>query len=227
MTTNRAGLLSTALSSAIFQIALLTAVMIGLGFLVTHVLVHVWPFTVEDQAVRTLVAARTPTLDRASNLVSLTAYTAGLTIALVVAGCTMRLAYHRWRESLFLVAAMLSQLVVYMLTARVVARGRPAVPQLDVFPPMRSFPSGHVSAAVAVYGGIAMVLAMRSRRTAQMVAWWVLFLVIPVAVAISRVYRGMHYPSDVAASFIDGFGCLWILRRYMLTPAEQRGSCES
>jgi membrane-associated phospholipid phosphatase len=227
VTTDRARLLSTALTSVLLPIALLTAVMIGLGFLVTHVLVHVWPFTLEDQAVRALVAARTPTLDRASNLVSLTAYTAGLATVMVLAGCTMRIAYHRWRESLFLAAAVLGQLVVYLLTARIVARARPAVSELDVFPPMRSFPSGHAAAAVALYGGIALVLAMHSRRRVQMAAWWLLLLIIPVAVAISRVYRGMHYPSDVAASFIVGFGCLWILKRAMLTPAEQRGSGES
>jgi membrane-associated phospholipid phosphatase len=227
MRTDRAHLLSTALTSVILPIALLTAVMIGLGFLVTHVLVYVWPFTVEEQAVRALVAARTPTLDRVSNLVSLVAYTAGLATAMVVTGCIMRIAYHRWHESLFLAAAMLGQLVVYMLTARVVARARPAVLELDVFPPMRSFPSGHTSAAVVLYGGIAVILAMRSRRRAQAAAWWVILLIIPVAVAISRVYRGMHYPSDAAASFIVGLGCLWIMQRAILTPAEQGGSYES
>jgi membrane-associated phospholipid phosphatase len=227
VTTDRARLLSTALTSVLLPIALLTAVMIGLGFLVTHVLVHFWPLTLEDQAVRALVAARTPSMDRVSNLASLTAYTAGLATVMVVAGCIMRIAYHRWRESLFLPAAMLGQLVVYTLTARVVARARPAVPELDVFPPMRSFPSGHVAAAVALYGGIAVVLAMHLRRRAQTAAWWVILLIIPVVVAISRVYRGMHYPSDVVASFIVGFGCLWILKRALLTPAEQRGSGES
>jgi membrane-associated phospholipid phosphatase len=227
MTTERARLLTKALTGAVVPIALLTVVMIGLGFLVTHVLAHVWPFTLDDQAVRALVAARTPTLDRVSDLVSLTAYTTGLTFAIIVSGCTMRLAYRRWRESVFVLAAMLSQLVVYMLTARVVGRARPPVPQLDVFPPMRSFPSGHVAAAVAVYGGIAAVLAMHSRKRGMAATVSVILLIVPVAVAISRVYRGMHYPSDVTASFLVGFGCLWILRRAMLTPAEQRGSRES
>jgi membrane-associated phospholipid phosphatase len=227
MRTDQADLLSTALTSVILPISLLTAVMIGLGFLVTHVLVYLWPFTLEDQAVRALVAARTPTLDHVSNLVSLIAYTAGLAIAMVTAGCMMRIAYHRWRESLFLAAAMLGQFLVYWLTARVVARARPAVPQLDVFPSMRSFPSGHVAAAVAMYGGIAAVLAMHSRRRAHAAAWWIILLIIPVAVAISRVYRGMHNPSDVAASFMVGLGCLWILQRAMLAPAEERGPRES
>ncbi len=219
MKTGRRRSLSTALPSVILSIVLLTAVMIGLGFLVTQVLVHVWPFTVEDQAVRALVAARTPALDRVSNLVSLIAYTTGLATVMVVAGCIIRLAYHSWREALLPAAALLGEVVVYLLTTRVVARARPPVPQLDVFPPMRSFFSGHVAAAVALYGGIAVVLAMHSRRRAQAAAWWFLLLIVPVAVAISRVYRGMHYPSDVAASFVAGLGCLWILRRAMLRPA--------
>lgn len=227
MTTDRARPLSTALTSVILSIALLTAVMIGLGFLVTRVLAHVWPFTIEDQAVRALVAARTPTLDRVSNLVSLIAFTVGLASAVLVAGCMMRIAYHRWHEALFVVAALLAQAAVYKLTAQIVARPRPAVPQLDSFPPMRSFPSGHTAAAVAVYGGIAMVLAVHARRRARAVVGWAMLLIIPVAVAISRVYRGEHHPSDVAASFIVGLGCLWILRRAILTPAEQRGSCKS
>jgi undecaprenyl-diphosphatase len=227
MTTDRAPLLSSALTRVFLLIALLTALMIGLGFLVTRVLVHVWPLTLEDQAVRALVADRTPTLDRVSNLVSLIAYTAGLAIAMVVVGGAMRIAYHRWREAFFLAAAMLGQFEMFSITSRVVHRARPPVPKLDVFPSMESFPSGHTAAAVALYGGIAVVLAIRSRRNAYAATWWVILLIIPIAVAISRVYRGMHYPSDVAASFLGGFGCLWILRRAMLTPAEQRGPGES
>jgi membrane-associated phospholipid phosphatase len=227
LTTDRAPLLSSALTKVFLPIALLTALMIGLGFLVTHVLVHVWPLTLEDQAVRALVADRTPTLNRVSNVVSLIAYTVGLAIAMVVVGGAMRIVYHRWREALFLAAAMLAQFGVFSITSRVVHRARPPVPKLDVFPAMESFPSGHTAAAVALYGGIAVVLAIRSRRKAYAATWWVILLIVPIAVAISRVYRGMHYPSDVAASFLGGFGCLWILRRAMLTPAEQRGPRES
>jgi membrane-associated phospholipid phosphatase len=227
MTTDRAQSLSSSLTRVFLPIALLTALMIGLGFLVTHVLVHIWPLTLEDQAVRALVADRTPTWDRVSNVVSLIAYTAGLAIAMVVVGGVMRIAYHRWREAFFLAAAMLAQFGVFSITSRVVHRARPPVPKLDMFPPMESFPSGHTAAAVALYGGIAVVLAIHSRRKAYAATWWVILLIIPIAVAISRVYRGMHYPSDVAASFLGGFGCLWILRRAMLTTAEQRGPSES
>jgi undecaprenyl-diphosphatase len=223
MPTDRAQLFATALKRVVLPLAALIVVMIGLGLWITHFLVHFWPFTIEVKAVRALIAMRTPTLDRLSNLASQSAYIAALSTGVLGAGGAMRLAYHRWREGFFLAAAVLSQLVVYMLSSRLITRLRPAVPKMDHFSPVRSFPSGHVAAAIALYGGIAVIMVMRSRRRWQAVAWLMLFL-IPVAVGISRMYRGMHYPSDVAAGILIGFGVLWILRRAMLLPANERGA---
>jgi undecaprenyl-diphosphatase len=50
------------------------------------------------------------------------------------------------------------------------------------------------------------VLFLHARGRVRAAAWWVVLLLVPVAVAISRVYRGMHYPSDVAAAFLVGSG---------------------
>ena len=91
MTTDRGRRLSTIVTSAILPLAVLTAGMVGLGFLITHVLVNSWPFTIEGQMVRAFVATRTPTMDRVSDLVSLIAYTVGLSTVLVLVGCAMRM----------------------------------------------------------------------------------------------------------------------------------------
>lgn len=227
MRSDRARLLASVLTSAILPLALLTAVMISLGFLTANVFAHVWPFNVEVSVVRAFVALRTPAWDRISDVVSQIAYIAGLIIGWMVAGGIMRLVYHRWRETLFLAAAVLSQLVVYVITSRIIIRVRPAAPKLDHFNSMRSFPSGHVAAGLALYGGIAVVLAMHAKDKWRAALWWVLGLSVPIAVGISRMYRGMHYPSDVVGGFIIGFGCLWILYRAMLKPAKQRGSVAS
>jgi membrane-associated phospholipid phosphatase len=73
--------------------------------------------------------------------------------------------------------------------------------------PTSSFPSGHTAAAVALYGCIAiLVFWIYSRRPATRVAVVVLCC-IPV-VGMSRLYRGMHYPSDVLAGALTGG--LWL-----------------
>ena len=72
-----------------------------------------------------------------------------------------------------------------------------------------SFPSGHTAAAVALYGCIAiLVLWIYGRRPATRVAVVVLCCV-PVIVGLSRLYRGMHYPTDVLAGAL--VGGLWLL----------------
>jgi membrane-associated phospholipid phosphatase len=58
-----------------------------------------------------------------------------------------------------------------------------------------SFPSGHVAASVAVYGSLAVMLWRRGHRI------WAIgcALAVPI-VALSRIYLGVHYPSDTIAA---------------------------
>jgi len=71
-----------------------------------------------------------------------------------------------------------------------------------------SYPSGHTAASIAVYCGIALLLTSRiTNRTAQ-VAIWLVAALIPVFVAFSRMYRGMHHPLDVAGGALLGIAAL-------------------
>ena len=104
---------------------------------------------------------------------------------------------------------MTGELFVFLAVTNTVHRARPAVPRLDGAPPTSSFPSGHIAAAVALYGCLAvLVLWIYGPRTAARVAAFVLCW-IPVVVGVSRPYRGMHYPSDVLMGAVGGG--LWLL----------------
>ncbi|WP_449373806.1 phosphatase PAP2 family protein [Arthrobacter psychrolactophilus] len=84
----------------------------------------------------------------------------------------------------------------------IVARQRPN-PAL-LFDPLapetgsNSFPSGHVALAV----GLAWAFYFLLRKTHWARAMMVLAVVVPLVVAWSRIYVGVHYPSDVIASFL-------------------------
>ena len=208
------------LTRILVPLAVLTVVMIGIGLLATKGLAHSWPFTAEDEVNRQLSADRTRRWDEVTTFFSVLASTpAVIAVTAVVAG-VMRLVFKRWRESLFLAGAVAAQSVVFLLTTIMIDRSRPAVPHLDASPPTSSFPSGHTSAALCLYGGIAVVLALHARhRRLAPILLWVLLLAVPVAVALSRVYRGMHHPSDVVASFVNGITCLTVMARAILTSA--------
>jgi undecaprenyl-diphosphatase len=82
------------------------------------------------------------------------------------------------------------------------------VPRLDHLPVNASFYSGHTGASVAVYCGIALLLTSWIRSAGIRTAVWLVAIAIPVLVAVSRMYRGMHHPTDVAAGALVGIGTL-------------------
>ncbi len=76
-------------------------------------------------------------------------------------------------------------------------------------PTSYSFPSGHAMLTFCFYGVLAALLTARiSARAARLAIWSVATAVI-VLVGISRVYLGVHYPSDVVAGYAGAF--VWVL----------------
>ncbi len=146
----------------------------------------------------------TPWLDQVMmGLTHLGTYGAGLTV--VVASIWL------WRQQdrlglsalwiSFLSAVLLNQVLKLFF-----ARPRP-----DVFPPLTvehsySFPSGHMMAAVSVYGFIALILWKRRQRLLALMS----ALLIPV-VGFTRIYLGVHYPSDVVGALAVGVAWLFLV----------------
>ena len=204
-----------ALKRVVLPVAALLVVMIGLGLLVTKVLAHTWPFTVEDGVNREFAGDRSGGWNAVSLVFTTLGNTPTIIAVTVLAAIVLRLTLHRWREPIFLAAVVSAQALVFFFATLVIDRSRPNVPHMDKSPPTSSFPSGHTSAAVALYAGLAVALALLARRTWVKALCWALVLV-PLAVAMSRLYRGMHHPSDVVAAFINGAVCIAIMARAAL-----------
>lgn len=166
-----------------------------------------WP-TGEAAVSRGLAADRTPlwnTLTDYGTSLSDTPYIVALT---VVAAILFRLLYKRWRESIFLIVSVWSQSIVFLLITVLIERHRPPVKHLDPAPPTSSFPSGHESAAVGFYCAVALVLSMHVRNRALQVLIWVLGVAAPLIVGFSRLYRGMHFLTDVTWGMVLGVCCV-------------------
>ena len=184
----------------------------GLLALSGTLLVHGWvpPFLIRwDRGVSDWAFAhRTPTLNRVTHLGTLLAETFSVIAIAVVAVMIFRLWFGRWRESVVVAVAVLGELVIFLAITATVHRSRPPVPHLDPAPPTSSFPSGHTGAAVALYGCLAVIALRNIRPRWAAVTVAVVGFAIPVFVGVSRVYRGMHFVSDVIAGAIAGG--LWL-----------------
>ena len=155
-----------------------------------------------------LEANRTPTLDAFTFIGSYLSDTKVCIAVAVIAFIVMRLWLGRWRESWTVAAAIVGELQVFLIVTALVGRDRPAVEHLDLAPPTSSFPSGHTAAAVALYGCVAIIVLreLRPRWLANVIA--VACFAIPVIVGLSRIYRGMHFPTDVVFGALGGG--LWL-----------------
>jgi undecaprenyl-diphosphatase len=72
------------------------------------------------------------------------------------------------------------------------------------YPESASFPSGHAITAIAVFGTLAYLVARLEPTRAQRRLTLAAALLLIVLIGFSRVYFGVHYPSDVVAGFFAG-----------------------
>jgi undecaprenyl-diphosphatase len=177
----------------------------------------------EDGVNQWFLLHRTPRLDALSHLGSYLAETVTCVAILIVMVPVLRVWLGRWRESGALFAAIVGELLVFLIVTALVNRPRPDVLQLDAAPPTSSFPSGHTGAAVAFYGCLAVIMwrQLRPGWFAAMIT--TVICLVPITVGVSRIYRGMHHPTDVLFGVIGG-GLWLVLVLTTVLPVPPRGA---
>jgi undecaprenyl-diphosphatase len=185
----------------------LSAAMVGIGLLVTHVLdgseLHRWDVDVA----RWFTDRRTSTWSDLTGFGSSLANT--MTVVAIVAVIAGLLMLKRWwHDALFLVSALVLEVSVFLVTTLFVDRPRPPVHRLDTVPPTSSFPSGHTAAAIALYVGVAILVSEHVRNALVRGAVWVVAILTAGSVGLARMYRGMHFATDVFAGVFLGVACL-------------------
>jgi len=71
-----------------------------------------------------------------------------------------------------------------------------------------SFPSGHAFGALCFYGVLSAIFAARAPGKASKSCIWIVAAVLIAMIGLSRIYLGVHYPSDVVAGYCAG--AVWV-----------------
>ena len=131
-----------------------------------------------------------------------------------------------WRPAIFILAASVGGLVVSSVLKEVIDRPRPDLVPHGNLIYTASFPSGHSMMSAVVYLTLAaLVTRLIDRNRLKGYALGVA-MVLTLLVGVSRVYLGVHWPSDVLAGWAAGaawaLGCWVIARRVGLGGDETR-----
>ena len=151
----------------------LTVVLVGLGALLVDVVLDHGLGRWDDSMSSWFVDHRTAWLDHLTAGGTFIANTIPV-IAVVLVVSVAFLVARRWREPLFLVSALILEFAVFLTANRLIDRDRPNVPRLDSTPATASYPSGHIAAAIVVWGGLAIVVAACTHRRPRVSSpsWW-------------------------------------------------------
>lgn len=159
-----------------------------------------------DQVIRVWVHGfASPGMTRVMNAISLLGYNvliAELVIALAL------FAWLRWRRAaVWLAIAMTGSLVLDLTLKYIYHRTRPTA-YFGTAPHSYSFPSGHAMSSFCFYGVMAGLLSARTKPLAWKILIWVAAALLVIAIGLSRIYLGVHYPSDVLAGYLAA--AVWV-----------------
>jgi membrane-associated phospholipid phosphatase len=175
---------------------------------------------------RWFAVRRTEALDELSAVAAELGNTAVVLGVAVLAGILALVVLRTWRPLVVIAVALAGEVTIFLTTAAVIDRPRPPVEHLDAeLPPTSSFPSGHTAAAICLYGALAAVavIATRGRRRRPVLGLAVaLAVALVVLVALARLYRGAHYPTDVLGSLLFALPWLLVVVRLLAAPGRPR-----
>lgn len=185
----------------------------------------------DEAVIRWMGAHHSPTLDAV--MLEITALGTGTVVLMIVAVAALFLVLTQHNYSaILLLASGFGGLVLNGVLKLGFNRPRPSIIVPAVHAVSSSFPSGHAMSAAIVYSTVAYLAARLHKR---MWARWLVMtmaLILIALISFSRLYLGVHYPSDVVAGVVIGLAwagfCMatleaiqkfW-LRRDLQTPGE-------
>ncbi len=156
----------------------------------------------DESLVLALRDARTPVLDVVARAVSLLG-SGWFALGVVAVAAALAHLAGRWSEAIVLFLASGGGFLMSQAGKIVVGRARPGIEAVaDAWG--HAFPSGHAIQSVVLWGALAYLLSRRLSGRASRTTVCVLAATLALVVGASRVYLGVHWPSDVLTGWMAG-----------------------
>lgn len=180
------------------------------------------PIGVDAPILQAVESARQPRITRTMVFITNLGGSAGTATITLLAVTVLLFARHA-RLAAFVVVANLGSLFLVRTLKATFSRPRPTPDVVMSLsdPQSLSFPSGHALSAMVLYVSIVLAATEIGNQRVVRITTFLAIIAIP-SIGFSRVYLGVHFPTDVLAGWTIGFAWTWfayfVCRAVLTTP---------
>ena len=163
--------------------------------------------SLDNSVLQFMASHRTKELDQV--MVEITTLGTGVVVIMIVVVASIFLwqTQHRWSAAVLLIGTVGGLLMDWLLKA-FFQRPRPEIFPHGTMVYSSSFPSGHAMTALIAYGTVAYLIGrLQASPTMKRTTWGIAVLLV-LGIGFSRMYLGVHYPSDILGGYIAGLAWL-------------------
>ncbi|MDZ8051402.1 MAG: phosphatase PAP2 family protein [Aulosira sp. ZfuVER01] len=161
-------------------------------------------YNLDESILLAIQKLHTPILD--SIMLGITSLGDPLALVLICLGVEFYLRYHRRPYATRLGLATASAISLNYLLKVIFGRARPALWDRIIHVGQHSFPSGHAMVSIVIYGFICYILAEQFPQWRKQI--FALSVVLILLIGFSRLYLGVHWPTDVLVGYAIGLAWL-------------------
>ena len=155
-----------------------------------------------------IISFRTPALTNYFTFITNVGDSIGYICVFGVSTLLFYLIFKSWRYVIQLALISLLAISSNLILKQVINRARPISEHLVTVETL-SYPSGHAMSAMAFYGFLIYLFYNFKLNKIIKIGVIILLVVLILSIGISRIYLGVHFPSDIAGGFIAGF--IWVI----------------
>ncbi|QED36905.1 phosphatase PAP2 family protein [Antarcticibacterium arcticum] len=155
-----------------------------------------------------VISYRTPPLNKFLQFITEVGDFYGYLVIAIVSTIIFYLKFKNWRYVVEIFFVLIVSGLSNVALKNVINRARPSAEHL-VSVETLSYPSGHAMSAIAFYGFLIYLVYTFKLKSWIKIGLIFLFTFLILAIGISRIYLGVHFPSDVVGGYIAGF--IWVI----------------
>lgn len=132
----------------------------------------------------------------------------GYIVVLAITILVSLLVFKRWKYVVQISLVLILSAVSNLVLKRFIDRARPDIDHMVIVKTL-SYPSGHAMSAIAFYGFVMYLFYKYIKNIYVKILAMFLTAVLILSIGISRIYLGVHFPSDILGGYIAGF--IWVV----------------